>query len=146
VGSIVFGFDLDVVGSWAKGSAADTLPVGAPDVLQAEILWTGTATARVGWAFDRLLFYGKGGAAFVVHRDTITNTTVNAGLPATGSATTATWTIGGGVDWAVTEHWIARLDYEYINAPTKQFQLSPPVNTQVSVKLNELRVGMAYKF
>jgi outer membrane immunogenic protein len=141
VGSIVFGFDGDFVGSWSKGTTPDPLPSGGTDLMQVEVLWTGTATARVGWAVDRLLFYGKAGAAFVFHRDTITGS--NAGI---GSATTATWTVGGGIDWAVTEHWIARVDYEYINAPTKAFQLSPPTPSEMGVKFNEVKVGMAYKF
>jgi len=143
VGSIVWGADLDFVGSWSKGTVADPLPGGGIDLMQVEVMWTGTATARVGWAVDRLLFYGKAGAAFVFSRNTINNVSPGGGV---GSITTATWTVGGGIDWAVTEHWIARLDYEYINAPTKAFVLSVPVNTEMGVKFNEIRVGMAYKF
>jgi outer membrane immunogenic protein len=143
VGSIVFGFDADFIGSWAKGAAADTLPAPVADIMQVEILWTGTATARVGWAIDRLLFYGKGGAAFVFHRDTIAG-----GNNGGGSATTATWTVGGGIDWAVTEHWIARAEYDYFNMPTTAFQLAttPPAASQMGGKFNEIRLGMAYKF
>ena len=141
VGSIVWGVDADFVGSWAKGTGVDPLPAAGSNLLQVEVMWTGTATARVGWAVDRLLFYGKAGAAFLFHRDTISGANLGE-----GSAVTATWTVGGGIDWAVTEHWIARLDYEYINAPTKAFELTPPAASEMGVKFNEIRVGMAYKF
>src|SRR5262249_31205633 len=133
------------------GAAFDTLPAGTPDQLKVEVMWTSTLTARVGFAFDRLLFYGKAGAAFVFHRDTVINAVAGTDL---GSAVSATWTVGAGIDWAVTEHWIARLDYEYINMPTKAFllapvpQISPPAGeaTQLGGRFNEVRVGMAYKF
>jgi outer membrane immunogenic protein len=146
VGSFVFGFEGDFIESWAKSQATDTLPAANPDIMQVEILWTSTGTGRVGWAVDRLLFFVKGGFAFVNHRDSIAG-----GNVAVGSATTGTWTFGGGIDWAVTEHWIFRAEYDFMNLPTKAFFLSGPgpagsANSAMSGKLNEARIGMAYKF
>jgi outer membrane immunogenic protein len=143
VGSIVWGVDADFIASFAKGTALDPVPAAGPDSMKVEVMWTGTATARVGWAVDRLLFYGRAGAAFFFHRSTVVTPALGVGE---GSATIATWTVGGGVDWAVTEHWIARLEYDYINAPTKAFLLSTGGGSQLGSTFNEFRVGMAYKF
>jgi outer membrane immunogenic protein len=141
VGSVVFGMDGDFLAAWSEGSANDT--VG--DSLKVDVAWTASVAARLGWAFDRLLPFAKAGAAFVYHRDAITG----AGPPGSpsGSATSAGWTVGGGMDWAVTEHWIARVEYDYLKLPMKALLVSAPNGgAQVGIKLNEIKGGFAYKF
>jgi outer membrane immunogenic protein len=141
VGSIVAGGEFDFTGSWARGSTVDTFG----DTLTTKIFWTSALTARLGWAFDRLLVFVKGGAAFVYHRDSISGPGPHAAP--SGSAVDATWTLGGGVDWAITEHWIARGEYDYMNLPTRAETVSAPAGTvQVGGHFNELKAGIAYKF
>jgi outer membrane immunogenic protein len=141
VNSIVFGFEGDFTGSWAKGSVLD--PMG--DTITTDMFWTGTIAARLGWAFDRLLLFVKGGGAFAYHRDKISGPNPPGGP--TGSAVVSTWTLGGGIEWAMTEHWIARGEYDYFNLPTKAETVMVPINTSVvSAKFNELKAGVAYKF
>src|SRR5579871_1860005 len=141
VGSIVFGFEGDFTGAWAKGSTTDAFG----DTVLTDIFWTATTTARVGWAFDRLLVFVKGGGAFAYHRDKISGP--GPGGAPTGSLVDASWTIGGGIDWAISEHWIARGEYDYMKFPVRAEGVGTPNGTaQVGVKFNEIKVGAAYKF
>jgi outer membrane immunogenic protein len=57
--------------------------------------WFGTVRPRLGYAFDRALVYITGGLAF---------TDNNAG-----------WTIGGGLEYAFTDHLTAKIEGLYIN-------------------------------
>jgi outer membrane immunogenic protein len=138
---VVLGVEGDFIGSWSKGSATDV----NGNSLQIEALWTASITGRVGIAFDRLLLYVKGGGAFMLHRDTVTIPATSASP--TGSAYPSGWTIGGGLDYAFTDHWIARVEYDYLNFPARGLQVSSPIgNTQVGVKFNQAKGGIAYKF
>jgi outer membrane immunogenic protein len=151
VGSIVFGFEGDFIGSWGKTTITDT----AGDTETVNVFWTSTATARLGWAFDRLLIFAKGGAAFLYHRENIGGPGPNAlpaicpaiGCVASGSSVLASWTVGGGLEWAVTDHWIARGEYSYMKFPIKaEFVTAPPNTAQVGMNFNELKAGIGYKF
>ena len=72
--------------------------------------WLATVRGRAGWAWDRVLFYGTGGAAFAP-------ASVGAGSffagSLGGSATMTGWTAGGGVEYAFTPNWTAKAEYLY---------------------------------
>jgi outer membrane immunogenic protein len=66
-GSYLVGFEGDIDWSNVQGSTstATCATLGAPGATcQTKNTWLGTARARVGYAFDRLLVFGSGGAAF----------------------------------------------------------------------------------
>jgi outer membrane immunogenic protein len=76
--------------------------------------WVTTATAKLGYAWDRVLLYGKGGGAWVGANNP--NLTVN-GVPVTLSSSTTNnfgWTAGIGVEWAFAGNWSARAEYDFI--------------------------------
>ena len=56
---------------------------------------------RVGYALDRFLVYGTGGAAFGNVRANFPNDPVS-------SATKAGWTVGAGVEVALARNWSAK--------------------------------------
>jgi len=123
----------------------------------------GTLTGRVGYAFGpsgTTLIYAKGGAAWV--RDNIDITTNN--VP-TGVASTSYfnwgWTVGGGVEHALTPAWSVRLEYDFLgfasasvttptgllrDVPGGPFVIQPPGTTNVSQNIQEVKVGLNYKF
>jgi outer membrane immunogenic protein len=147
--SVVIGVETDFTGTWAKGSA--TVVPAAPAVpssLMTDVFWTGSVTGRVGWAFDRLLIYGKGGVGFTFDRDTVSP---NTGGSAVGSLYRAGWTVGGGVEYALTEHWTGRLEYDYFKFPARgltfQGNSTPSFGGGlVGFNLSEIKAIMAYKF
>lgn len=71
-----------------------------------------TAAARLGYAYDRMLFYVKGGAAWT--REALD---VNDGIgnTITGRFDRTGWLVGGGVEWAIFGNWSAKVEYDYIH-------------------------------
>lgn len=99
--------------------------------------WNSSLRARFGYAFDRFLVYGTGGLAIA-----------DVGVSANGvkdSTTALGWTLGAGIESAVTDNIILRLDYAYQDFGRESFNLG---GTSYSTDLsnNLIRAGIAYKF
>jgi outer membrane immunogenic protein len=145
ISSVVIGVEGEFTGTWAKGNAVDiTL-----NNLQASVFWTASITGRLGLAFDRLLIYGKGGAGFDYDRDTVNQAAT--GGSAIGSTYRAGWTVGGGIEYAITEHWTGRVEYDYFKFPVKGFSFTgstiPAIGSgTVGINLNEVKGIVSYKF
>jgi opacity protein-like surface antigen len=125
-------------------------------------------TARVGWAYGKYghsLFYIKGGPAFInSHVDIATNATPDFGLAALSTSSGFSkmgWTVGAGVEHAITPAWSMRLEYDYagfgsqtVATPPGLVQPIPGVNafnltsagfTGVSQTFQEVNLGLNYK-
>jgi outer membrane immunogenic protein len=72
---------------------------------------------RAGLAFDRTLFYVKGGVAFVDTRvSTIDNLLAGGNtIAAYASESRATWALGGGIEYALTNNWTVKGEYLYLD-------------------------------
>ena len=105
IGSFVIGLEGD--GDWnnANGSINSTC-VTFSCTTQGE--WLATVRGRAGFAWDRVLFYGTGGAAFGSVQASA------GGLPYATSTQTG-WTAGAGVEWAFLPNWTAKVEYLYVN-------------------------------
>src|SRR4029453_1285096 len=72
----------------------------------------GSIRLRLGIAFDRVLLYATGGAAFAGIENVYT-----IGLPVflteSVSRTRSGWTVGGGLEYAVANNWSVRAEYRY---------------------------------
>jgi len=120
--------------------------------------WLATARGRAGYAFDRLLVYGTGGAAFGNIRANFSND------PVTDSMVTG-WTAGAGVEYALGWGWSAKAEYLFVDlgngtcttncaiqtvntSATPTSPLGPPIIPNVAVKFDEsiFRAGLNYKF
>ena len=110
------------------------LPVPAGNELPVtsfESEWFGSLTGRVGIPFDRLLIYAKAGVAFL---DVEASTVDTCGrsfcqqttIDASGDDVLLGWTIGGGVEAAVTEH--VRVGVEYRFYDFESFEVSGIAN------------------
>ena len=99
--------------------------------------WQGTIRARAGAAFDRILVYGTGGIAFAGN---------NMKKQGRGdeSQTHVGWTLGAGVEGAITENIVARGEYLYAGYGKEDYN---KINAK-GVDLNDsvIRAGVAYKF
>lgn len=81
----------------------------AGSVCRTEQNWLGSIRARAGYAFDRLLIYGTGGVAFTDYDFSQT-----AALPQSwGSGSRTGWTAGLGVEYAITDHITAGVEWKY---------------------------------
>lgn len=138
--NIVIGAELDIVYANVDGSGEIFLAPGSPSGFEAteELNWSGAARLRLGYAVDRFLPYIAGGVAFgdVEVRS-------SQGGPSFSDTFTG-WTIGLGLDYAVTDNLLLRGEYRYTDFGSESF--GNPVNADVDLKTNEVRVGIAYKF
>jgi outer membrane immunogenic protein len=72
--------------------------------------WYGMITGRLGYSFDRALIYVKGGAAFL----NVEAGVWGPGFAASASDTITTWTVGGGLEYALDMNWSIKAEYMYI--------------------------------
>ena len=74
-------------------------------------------TARVGYAWDSWLFYGKGGVAWA--GDNYSAADLLGTFDFEGLETRIGWTAGAGVEWALWNNWSVKLEYDYYGFGTR---------------------------
>jgi outer membrane immunogenic protein len=149
VGEYVFGIEAD--GDWTHLSGNSGLTCGAisavvppPDGCQTQSRWLATLRGRVGYALDRVLFYGTAGAAFG---------DLQAGLnpPSTfDSSIEAGWTVGVGAEFGITPNWTAKVEYLFVDLPngacTTATNCAGAAGSTVSFNESIVRAGVNFKF
>ena len=76
-----------------------------------------SVTARVGYAWNNWLLYGKGGPAWTANRYSAFDA---AGLvDFQGLETRFGWTAGAGIEWAFWDNWSVKLEYDYYGFGTR---------------------------
>ncbi len=81
----------------------------AIDRFATQLDWLATVEGRVGYAWDRLLVFGKGGWAG--GNASLSLTDAGAGVVASGDTFANGWTIGGGIEYAYWPSFIVGLEY-----------------------------------
>jgi len=143
--AFVFGIEGDFDGSWMQGNSGPTAcaTIAAPLVgvaCETKNSWLSTIRARVGYAADRVLFYGTAGGAF----GNIEQGAKGAATSTFASASKGGWTAGAGVEAAFADNWTARVEYLFVDLQKATFN-GPPVTT-VTFTANLVRLGVDYKF
>lgn len=116
-GAWVFGIEGDA--SWTNADGAHGCGVVAPGfagaaaVCSTNINWLATLTGRVGYAFNNVLLYAKGGVAWIDDDHTVSNPV--AGLAVLGSVTRTGWTVGAGLEYGFTPNWSAKIEYNFMD-------------------------------
>ena len=141
--SAVFGLEGDVDGTSAKSNyGLGGIAVSSSPNVQ------GSVRGRVGLAYDRVLFYATGGAAFGGFQNNYTNT-LN-GLTDSFSHTRVGYTVGGGIEYAFTNNWSVRAEYRYTDFGHTFDTLSNSTGGGVTVRQreaeNRVQLGVSYKF
>jgi opacity protein-like surface antigen len=112
----------------------------------------GAVTGRVGFAWDRSLAYAKSGGAWT---DTSYNLLGNTNALTLGAGGTTLdrwgWTLGGGIEYALANHWSALAEYDHVSVPAANvsFPSVAVINTQpigVRQSVNLFKLGVNYKF
>jgi outer membrane immunogenic protein len=136
-------------GEWANLRGTTTFPNTGPpsDFYDTHIDDQSSIRGRIGYLLEpRLIVYATGGAAFasIKEHDVLAAT----GAFTDNSATRTGWTLGAGLDYALTDRWIGRVEYRYANFGT--FSYNPamfgPVTESHKTTENAFRLGLAYKF
>ncbi len=137
IGHAVIGAESDIDWSGVNGTTTTVCAAGC----QTSNTWLSTVRARLGYAADRFLPYVTGGAAFG---------DIHASTPgfAGGSTTNAGWTIGAGLEFAITGNWTAKAEYLYVDLGSFNCGLGCGLTAvnNVSFSENILRGGIDYRF
>jgi outer membrane immunogenic protein len=107
----------------------------------------GSIRGRLGVAFDRALLYATGGAEFASFETSVTG--FFRGVDQTSTTRTG-WTVGGGIEYALTGNWSIRAEYRF--ADFGHFSVATPVTFGFGSFVNHhetenaVRAGFSYKF
>ena len=135
-GNTVLGLEGDLDWSNLKGTSSAALCPGC----STSDSWLSTVRGRAGYAFGGVLPYVTGGLALG---------DIRAAAPgfAGASTTNAGWTVGGGIEFALTRNWTAKAEYLYVDLG--KFDCGAcggPPPAGVDFTTNVIRGGINYRF
>jgi len=129
IGQFVIGGEWDF--DWAantNNNAGVFVPGVGNVVVTNNNRWITTVAARFGWAVDHWLLYGKAGGGWVGSNDfTIANTTTGVSFTCgtlgitNCSNNTGGWLVGAGFEYAFTNNWTVKLEYDYLGLGNRTF-------------------------
>lgn len=164
-GSWVLGVEADAAWANATGShECGPLVIGTPffnSTCHDQIDWLATLTGRLGYTWDRALVYAKAGVAFA--HESVSATCnfgpTNAAQPqpcvtATGalfdrisaSGEREGWTIGYGIEYALTKYWSAKGEVDYVDFGTKSLTAADGTVFNANNRVFEGKIGLNYHF
>ena len=159
IGNFVIGGEWDF--DWASNNNNGVITPGGTIVVTSNDRLISTLAARFGVAVDHWLFYGKAGGGWVGNNG-LTITNLNTGVSLTcGSFSTLTncgnntggWLLGAGFEYAFTNNWTVKLEYDYLGLGNRTFvvpatALILPGDTFTSGNRNVqmVKVGFNYLF
>lgn len=111
-------------------------PGGVP--VRASTDWMSSVRGRAGWVFDRWMVYGTGGIALADVE------WASAGV--SDSATSVGWTVGAGVEAAISERVSARVEYLYTDFGRETFNLGGGTTLSSDLDAHTARIGLNYRF
>lgn len=149
-GGWVYGVEGQFSWSAIKGDESGSLPP-ATGTFDSRNKWLASVTGRIGCALPRSLIYVKGGAAWTdyshdFHLDGFAGPLLFPGTSGTRSG----WTIGGGIERAINDHWSFRSEYSYYDFGSEAFNTSQaifgPARLNVEQQIHTVTFGVNYRF
>jgi outer membrane immunogenic protein len=112
-------FGIEGQGDWANLRGSNQSLFAAAFTNQSKIDAFGLFTGQVGYAFNTVLLYVKGGAAVTADRFNVNTTVGNVLAATTGDQTRWGGTIGAGLEFAFAPNWSAGVEYDHLFMGTK---------------------------
>jgi outer membrane immunogenic protein len=131
--SWVVGIEGAASGAAIKGGSRTVgLPLGDPGdtaLVKASTDFLSSVTVRFGFAADNVLLYAKGGVALAGDKYNVQGSFLGTPFAFEGLDNRLGWTVGGGVDWAFSQHWSVNIEYDYYQFGHGGVLMSDPINT-----------------
>jgi outer membrane autotransporter protein len=129
--------------------------------------WTATLAGRLGYSWNRTLFYVKAGGAWADDRSStscafgpLNGTALGvfaigpclnpAGVPTNGfssSGTRSGWVLGYGTEFDLGKNWSAKAEYDYLDLGSRTATMSDGMTImRDSGALSQVKVGVNYRF
>jgi outer membrane immunogenic protein len=90
--------------------------------------------------------YGKGGLALAQDQSSLTDLSGNT---ATDSLLRTGWTVGAGLEYALDDHWSAKIEYDYLGFGSQNLNFTTPtetVSSNANLNLQEIKAGINFRF
>jgi hemoglobin/transferrin/lactoferrin receptor protein len=154
---LVLGLEGDF--SWTDASYTKAQYDGRWDAygFTADVNWMATVRAKAGVAVDRLFVYGSAGLTAADVDQSYFYTTKEVGSSSTAyygdSKRMTGWTVGAGVEYAMTRNWTLKGEYNFVNLDRGAFENESESFGSTRVRswrgdldIDQVRVGVNYKF
>ncbi len=143
--TFVIGLEGDGGAVWGSGhTVANNSLFSAYSATSTNSTYFGDVRGRLGYAMDRAPLYAAGGGAFGnVETNYLLPVVAIPGFNTTSSRTG--WTIGGGLEYAIWDNWVGRVEYRYTDLGSSNIR-TPYVIDHVSASSSEVLFGWIYKF
>lgn len=134
-GNFVTGLELDL--AWADINR--TQQILGPVSMTSGYDWYGSAAVRAGYTFGTGLLYVKGGYAYghLESAISVVNLTADSGVQG--------WTYGVGYEWAFTNNWRARLEWQRFEFDTEPMNFGPGT-VNADSRIDVFKFGVTYAF
>lgn len=141
VGNIVMGVELDASAGQMNAFARC---LGAfVSICTTSTDWMGTLTARLGYAFGNSLIYAKAGGALADSSFSLTSTVFPGQYGA--SETALGWTVGGGIEMAVTPQVSVKAEYAYMDFGSTNVTFVPGGGSSVNQTAQAVKLGLNWR-
>ena len=124
IGAFVVGAEADFDWFANNNNSGPGVVVPSGDTLRvsANNRWETTLAARVGYAFNTVLLYAKGGGGWVgAGNFAVTNVSTGNTIAFSNSNTNSGWLVGAGVEWAFAQNWSVRAEYDFLGLGNKSY-------------------------
>jgi outer membrane immunogenic protein len=142
---IVLGVEGDFNAASIHAGGVHGISVGIDDPTYAygsDLKWAASLRGRLGYATGQIMPFVTGGLAVAQYE-----ISEIPAAPYSVSKTYTGWTLGAGVDFAMTNNILLRAEYRYADYGNEDFTGIPSwTNQNVTLKTQDIRVGIAYKF
>ncbi len=141
-GNVVFGLEADILFTGIDGGGL----IEDQDPINTEVNHLATLTGRIGMAFERALLYFEAGGAYVSEKHTFFyDFDDNEDVFDTASDNRFGVVIGGGLEYAFDDVWIAKVEYNYMNFGDERISFEDdPLD--IEQKMHAVKFGVKYKF
>jgi outer membrane immunogenic protein len=148
----VFGVEGTFAGTSIKGDASDQI-ILFDDVFTTRINTLATVTGRVGYAWNNVLLYAKGGYAGAHVKFSVSDTCCGGGISPMGAGSDSHWqngwTVGAGLEYGLTPNWIIGAEYNYIDVGTANYEVGGGAGSyafDVKTRIQTVLGRVSYKF
>jgi outer membrane immunogenic protein len=167
IGQFVIGGEWDFDSAANNNNSAGVVIPGVGNIgVTNNNRWITTVAARLGWAIDHWLVYGKAGGGWVGNNDlTLTNLTTGVSFTcgsaralftsfiSCGNNSTVGWMVGAGFEYAFTNNWTVKFEYDYLGLGSRNLfipatapLLAGDTFTSNTRNLQMVKVGVNYLF
>ena len=145
VGNVVFGLEGTTAWSSIEGKDAGLFAAFPNALYKTEVEDLSTFVARLGFANGGWLVYGKGGIAYGEVKSTLTDA---GGQYFRERNDHVGWTVGAGLEYALSPNWILGLEYNYVDLGDQRYGgfITNLADYTADITFSTVLARVSYKF